>query len=563
VARTSLLHSFQRLAAEHRAADILGTSPAEVRAREADARANDDAATADGSPRISRRAFLGSSAVAGTALALGGPAIIARGATPRIAIVGGGIAGLSCALALADKGVDATIYESSTRVGGRMQTDSAATRGGASYWADGQSSEWGGELIDTGHKAVQALAQRFKLPLDDLLGAEPNGSEDTYYFFGSYYTKTQADIDFRPVHQALQADVWAASYPTTFEINTPGGIELDNTSIHDWIESRVPGGHASPLGRLLDVAYDIEFGAPTTDQSSLNLVYLLGYNASPGNFALFGGSDERYRIRGGNQQLPEKMAAYLDKRRAGSIQRGMRMTSIARTRSASTYTLTFDTASGAQTVVADQVVLALPFAVLRDLDYRRAGFDDLKGVAIEGQGTGHNGKLQLQFNRRLWNEAGPWPAISNGAAYADTGFQNTWDVSRAQAGTSGILVDYTGGRVTDSIAATQARSDASSNTQVVTAARKFLAQIEPVYPGLSKLWNTRATLSLPHLDPNFNCSYSYWRVGQCSTIAGYEGRRQGNVHFAGEHTSVDFQGWIEGGATSGQRAASEVLADLK
>jgi monoamine oxidase len=560
VARTSLLRSFGRLAAEHQAADRLGISPADVRGREADARARADD---DRPTRISRRAFLGGSAVAGTALALGGPAVVASAATPRIAIVGGGIAGLSCALALADKGVDATVYESSTRLGGRMHTDSAATRNGTGYWADGQTSEWGGELIDTGHKVVQALAQRFKLPLDDLLGAEPNGSEDTYKFFGSYYTKAQADIDFRPVHQALQGDVFAASYPTTFETNTPGGIALDNTSIYDWIESRVPGGHRSPLGQLLDVAYNIEFGAETTDQSSLNLVYLLGYNASPGNFAIFGGSDERYRIRGGNQQLPEKIGAYLETRRAGSIQRGWRMTSIGRTRSSGTYTLTFDTAAGSTTVTADHVVLALPFAVLRDLDYRRAGFDDLKGSAIEGLGAGHNGKLHVQFTRRLWNSTGAWPGISNGAAYGDSGFQNTWDVSRAQAGTSGILVDYTGGDVTDSIAASVARSDASTNPQVVAAAKKFLTQIEPVYPGLSKLWNTRATLSLPHLDPNLNLAYSYWRVGQCSTIAGYEGRRQGNVHFAGEHTSVDFQGWMEGGANTGQRAATEILADLK
>ena len=81
--------------------------------------------------------------------------------------------------------------------------------------------------------------------------------------------------------------------------------------------------------------------------------------------------------------------------------------------------------------------------------------------------------------------------------------------------------------------------------------------------GATATGNGRATLSLPHLDPNFNCSYSFWRVGQCSTIGGYEGRRQGNIHFAGEHTSVDFQGWMEGGAITCVRAAGEILADLK
>ena len=41
----------------------------------------------------------------------------------------------------------------------------------------------------------------------------------------------------------------------------------------------MPGGLASHLGQMLDVAYNIEYGAETTDQSSLNMLYLLGYMA--------------------------------------------------------------------------------------------------------------------------------------------------------------------------------------------------------------------------------------------------------------------------------------------
>jgi monoamine oxidase len=39
--------------------------------------------------------------------------------------------------------------------------------------------------------------------------------------------------------------------------------------------------------------------------------------------------------------------------------------------------------------------------------------------------------------------------------------------------------------------------------------------------------------------------------------------RQGNIHFAGEHCSINFQGFMEGGASEGVRAANEVLSDLK
>ena len=40
-------------------------------------------------------------------------------------------------------------------------------------------------------------------------------------------------------------------------------------SVAQWIDSRVPGGRRSKFGQLLDVTYDIEFGAPCADQSSL------------------------------------------------------------------------------------------------------------------------------------------------------------------------------------------------------------------------------------------------------------------------------------------------------
>jgi monoamine oxidase len=78
-------------------------------------------------------------ASAGLAVA---PAALARRATgataPRIAIVGGGIAGLTAALTLADKGVAATVYEAADRVGGRMHSDNSG------YWSDGQVSEFCG-----------------------------------------------------------------------------------------------------------------------------------------------------------------------------------------------------------------------------------------------------------------------------------------------------------------------------------------------------------------------------------------------------------------------------------
>ena len=487
--------------------------------------------------------------MAAATLALSKSKMARASTTSKVAIVGGGISGLAAALTLADHGFASTVYEASGRIGGRMYSNT-------NYWDNGQVSEWGGELIDSGHQTVRTLAKRFNLPLVDLLQAEPNGSEDTYFFNGVFYPKADANNDFQAVHNALQGDVAAASYPTLYNLSTPGGQALDQMSIYDWIESRVPGGHRSAMGQLLDVAYVIEYGADTHDQSALNLVYLLGYKAAPGQFKVFGASDERFHIVGGNQQLPTAISNYLG---AGAVQTGWRMTSIALT-AGGRYDLSFSTPS-TQVVTADVVILAMPFAVLRTLSYGSAGFDTRKDLAIRTQGAGRNGKLHLQFTQRMWNATGAWPGISNGLSYSDTGYQNTWDVTRGQPGVTGILIDYTGGAPTLGMT-TQVPWGTMATAGVSTDANRFLGQVAPVFPGLAQRWNKKATSSLPHLDPNLKLSYSYWKVGQYTTIAGYEKAPQGNVFFAGEHTSVDFQGFMEGGASEGIRAANEALAAL-
>jgi len=542
MARTPLLRALHKLAEEHRTADGLGISPAELRGQ------RDEAA-------YSRREILKRAGIAGAGVAAGPLAFASRAkaaTTPqgRIAIVGGGIAGLSAAMTLADKGVASTVYEAATdRVGGRMHSDRTG------YWADSQVSEFCGELIDSGHKTMLHLAQRFGLATSDLFAAQPNGSTDTLWFLGGYYSTDQADKDFQPIHNTLQGQVQATSYPTTYAVHTDAGVTFDQMSVYDWIENYVPGKHASAMGRMLDAAYNEEYGAETKDQAALNLMYLLGYKAIPGNFSIFGASDERYHIDGGNEQLPEAIANYVGR---ANVKQGWAMQSI-KANADGTVTMSFTTPGKTQTVTADHVILCMSFAVLRTLNYSGAQFDSLKKTAITQLGAGRNSKLQLQFRSRLWNAQGPW-GLSNGNVYTDIGIQNIWDVSRGQTGDSGLLVNYSGGNVAGGYKPSTPYSNAATNSQVTTYANAFLSKLETVFPGITKQWNGNATLSTPFLDPLLNCSYSYFKPGQYTGFSGYEKVRQGNIHFAGEHCSQDFQGYMEGGATEGIRAANEVLA---
>jgi monoamine oxidase len=249
-------------------------------------------------------------------------------------------------------------------------------------------------------------------------------------------------------------------------------------------------------------------------------------------------------VRGGNDLLVSGMAAQL----GSQIRTGFELVAI-RLTSGGGYTLTFRNGSGTTTVPADHVVLALPFSIMRaSVDWSSAGFGREKTFAINELPMGTNSKLHLQFTSRLWRGQG-----LNGETYSDRGYQNTWEVTRGQSGQSGILVDYTGGNIGASF----------DKGTLASRAQQFLDQIEPVIPGLTNAWNRRSTLDYWLGYPWTLGSYSYWKVGQYTRFAGAESERSGNCHFAGEHTSQDFQGYLNGAVETGERAAAEILGDLK
>jgi len=472
--------------------------------------------------------------LAGAVAVAVGKRVAAAGTAPRIGIVGAGIAGLTAALTLRDAGFAATVFESSGRVGGRMFSNTT-------FWG-GQVSEWCGEFINTSHTVMRSLAARFNLQLEDVVAAQPPGSTTSNWFDGQYYLPPQIEHDLHQVSPILQQQANAAGYPTVYNRYNADGFALDHISVYNWIEKYVPGGHASDLGQLIDVAVNTEYGLDTSEQSALNLVY-------------WGPGDEKYHIAAGNQALPMAIANWLP---AGSVVLGWRLAAIV-TRGDGSIALTFRTPGGAQEVTYDQVILALPFSVLRKLDFSQAGFDALKVTAITQLGYGTNSKLHLQFDDRYWNGQGTW-GVGNGFINTDLPFQSSWDASRAQGGANGLLVDYTGGSQGASYFPPTPYSTSLGSPLVARFAQQCLAKLDGPWPGIAPHYTGRATLSYPTGDPNKLGSYACWKVGQYTQFSGYEKVAQGNIHFAGEHCSVNFQGFMEGGAREGIRAANEILA---
>jgi monoamine oxidase len=491
-------------------------------------------------------ALLAPSFTTGTAFARG---------RERVAIVGAGIAGLSCALVLRDAGIDAAVYESSARVGGRMHSES-------SYWDDGQHTEWCGSMIDSDHHTLLALARRFGLPLVDTLSFLKPHARDTAFIGGSYYEPSQMDRDFGPVYRVLQQQLAGIGKVTTYDSATPLARELDAISMAQWLERYVPGGRASRFARLIEDGLANEYGIDATLQSSLNLVYMLGAQPVYGEHGkmmnVLGYSDQRFNIGTGNQQLPTAMSRALA---PGSIRFGRRLLAI-RKRPGGDYELRFSSAHGEERVYYDRVVLAIPFIALRGVDYASAGFDARKQRAIDTLGYGVHTKLHVQFHGRPWERSGaPWFEPLTGQIWTDTGFQDSVDFTLGQHGSSGIIERFTYGTAGLIDVPPMPYARIGDSPAVEARVHAFFEQLDRIWPGVSRAWNGKATVGNAQADPNILASYSCWLVGQYTSIAGYEQVRQGRVHFAGEHCSVNNQGFMEGGAETGVTAAREILAD--
>jgi monoamine oxidase len=476
--------------------------------------------------RRRRRLLQGAGASALLAGCQSVPAPMRADKDEEVAIVGAGIAGLTAGWRLRQQGVRVRVYEAQNRIGGRMLSL-------RNHFADGQVIELGGELIDTGHVRIRALAGELGLTLDDLLDGDSD--HETWFFEGRAIGEAEIVRAFVPVAAAIERDL-AAAGDGAFDHtdDNPKFRELDALSIAQWFDRNGVNGW---LRTLLDVAYTTEMGLEIEQQSALNFLTFIG-TGDKDAFRIFGDSDERFHVRGGNDLIPQALAAKL----ADAIEPGHVLEALRG--DAGGYVLSFRKGEATREVRATQVVLALPFTLLRKVRMD-VELPPRKRQAIQQLAYGTNAKLMIGFERRTWREHG-----ANGASMSDLRYQTSWDTSRKQAGKAGALTNFTGGRHGIEI------GQGTPKQQAEAAVR----DLERVFPGIAAARGnaSEARMHWPS-NPWVLGSYACFRPGDWSSIGGVMGESVGGLHFAGEHCSVEAQGFMEGGCESGEAAARAVL----
>jgi monoamine oxidase len=480
-----------------------------------------------------RRDFLKRTVAAATALSLAPPRTLTfargnlerQGAPKRVLVVGAGLAGLSAAYELTQAGHDVTVLEARTRPGGRVHTL-------RDPFADGLHAEAGATRIPNHHHFTHKYAELFGLTLDPF---EPRDVPSVYHVRGQRIRvtpgqKVEWPYDLTAEEHALGLNGMRQKYVWSM-LNEVGDVthprwppetllKYDQMNRSDFWRSRGASSEAVALMSLGGIDDRIE---------TWSTLFMLR------NQALNRKLTQYYKIKGGNDLLPNAFASRLSEK----IHYSTAVVKIEQ--HAHGVKVTFQQAGAYHTLTGDYLVCAVPFSVQKNIEVAPA-FSVEKQRAIEELPYLSASKIFLQSKKRFWVDEG-----LSGFATTDLPVSQVWDMSYAQPGTRGILQAFP-------ISLHSRRVTAMSESERIDFA---LEQVDAIYPGIRNHFEGGVTKCWDD-DEWARGASAYYKPGQFSSLLPHVARPDGRIHFAGEHTSVWIDGWMQGALESGNRVAREV-----
>jgi len=244
------------------------------------------------------------------------------------------------------------------------------------------------------------------------------------------------------------------------------------------------------------------------------------------------------KIRGGNDLLPRAMAVRLRSPIAyGCIVQSIRQ-------EPQQIEVSVENATGQHRIAADAVICTIPFSVLAKIEIVPALSLAKRSILAQMRYTTAT-KVAFKTRKRPWEREG-----LSGFAQLDT-MAEIWSPRGNDQGESGVLQLYQQGELAtamDAMGAVDRHAFASGT-------------IERVFPGTTEIIDEVFEYSWQR-DPWARGAYGIAASGQLYAWKEHLARPEGRIHFAGEHTSLEYAAWIEGAVRSGYRAAEEVNAGI-
>ena len=427
----------------------------------------------------------------------------------RVLIAGGGLAGLTAARGLIDRGAEVHLLEARNRLGGRVWTlrDDGF---------DGLPLEAGGELIDGDHEEIRSLCSDFGLDLQQILREGFGLALDLRGRVQLFKTQKQIWSDFKKTIQRETANFEEAG--CDWGSSTAGIIGRHS------LDALLRGRQASDEVYAMVHSLRGFFLAEPERLSALTGVELATRPVDPGHVSL-------WRIKGGNDRLVEKLAA----------RKGLKISLQAEVKKIDQHAngvsvSAADSNGKVSAIKGDYLVVAVPAPILRDVEFAPA-LPSAQRQALKALMPGPATKAHVLFDRAWWRKPGHPQAWGSNL---DTGA--VWEANGSKPS---VLTLLAGGRASQAFRALLEEG----GPQRLVRRLSWLGEPEEARDFRSTTWEldkfTRGGYSV--FGPDFRPE---WRAELA--------RAFGRIVFAGDHTSRQWQGYMNGAVESGARAARDV-----
>ncbi|MGA8256355.1 MAG: FAD-dependent oxidoreductase, partial [Nocardioides sp.] len=453
-----------------------------------------------------------------------------------VVVVGAGIAGLVAARDVASKGHSVLVVEARDRVGGRVLNHTLRTKGAI--------IEAGGAFIGPTQDRIAALAREMKVATFK----QYNSGMSVYISSRTGRLEYPGTVPPDPTILADAGlllgliDMYAAEIAVDSPWTHPRAAEWDAMTLGDFI-NRTAVVNPAGVANLIKSWTQPGFGA---DPFELSFLYTLWYVACSGNQRYVGtfarnsetanGAQER-RFVGGSQLVPLRLA-----KRLGDIVALRAPVRKIEQRNGHAIVHT-----GRGTVRATRVICAAPPPLVLDIDW----FPQLptrRRKLLENSEMGQLMKCDAVYKRPFWRDAG-----LNGFGINDSGAARTVFDNSPKSGDPGVLLAFVGGSTWRKV----------GNLPKDERRRAVLR-------GFADLFGDEALNPVEYTEQDW--TKERWTGGGPTAIHapgvitkyGSAVRRPfGRVHWAGTETSTYWSGYMDGAVRSGERAAVEVLEQLR
>ncbi|RDA85071.1 hypothetical protein CP532_3130 [Ophiocordyceps camponoti-leonardi (nom. inval.)] len=452
-----------------------------------------------------------------------------------VAIVGGGLSGLSAARNLAAAGKTFTILEARGRVGGRVLNAKTGPSGVQEVGA-----EYVGPTQDRALSLAASLGLKtYKTYDDGNTTVWRNGSASTFLpdpaTGGFLPLKPEASAQVMPVVEELSK--LAAEIAVNSPWDHPSAEEWDSMTCESYLRSRLNDTDAL-------FVFDLIFEAVlSTTPSEPSLLYWLSYIASAGNATMPGslsrllttndGAQES-RIMGGTALMATKLAERLGFKNirlnapVHRIVQGDKFTSVY---------------WNDKMLTADSVVIAMPPPLAGRIAYEPA-LPARRDQLTQRMPMSSIGKAIAIYPKPWWRKDGV-----NGQALSDSGITRATFDNSPSDGSYGAIMGFIGA---DSMRSLDLLEEAKVKELFVADLVKYFGpQASNTTDFILQRWD---------LEPySRGGPVAYGPPGVLTKFGPFLRKPFGSIHFAGTETADYWVGYMDGAIRSGERVAQEIL----